>query len=492
MMIIRELITRLGFDADDKKIASFENSIKSLTVGLTALVGVASAATAAAFGLAKGASDYGDEVAKTSRIVGLSIEDLQAYRFAFDRAGIGAEELGSSLNIFSKLLGQAQAGEGAAKDTLNELGISLKKANGEYKNTGDLMPDIMDKLKGMTNSAQRAKIATDLFGRSGIKMGTAFAGGSDELKELMKEAERLGGIMSTEDALNAEILNDQITDLKLSFNGLKTFIGAGLMPVFGEMVKELTEFVVINRKLIQVNLKQFFEASMSVIKVFINVLKTLWNWVDRVAQIFGGWENTLKIVGVALASLIALNVAKWVWLVVTAIRALNIAMLLNPAGLMVAAIVALITFIGLLLEDLWQWYHGNESIIGGLIEKWSGFVDTIKGIFTNMKNYVIGIFSDMWNGITSGFQSGVNALKSLLPDFMLGDNSFDSNVFSPSQVASQADGNRTMSAITTDNRTVNVTVPAGTTKEQADYIATAVNQAMGQQLKSAALNLEGY
>ena len=194
-----------------------------------------------------------------------------------------------------------------------------------------------------------------------------------------------------------------------------------------------------------------------------------------------------------------------------AIKALNIAMLLNPAGLMIAGIVALSTAIVLLIEDMYQWVQGNESVVGDLIATWFEFVTKFKGYlsdsveavkeklgqikgfffdtFTQIKDYVTNIFKNIWDGITSGISGAFDKIKSYIPDISL--NPFSSNPTPTTQSVLGANGN-SLSNVINDNKTVNITVPAGTTTEQVEAIKNEINKTMAQQYTDAALHLEGY
>lgn len=410
-MVVRELLTKLGFEADQSKIDKFENSVGNLTKGLALLVTGATAAATAAFGFAKSAASYGDEVAKSARVIGLTTEELQSYRFAFDRAGISQGELSSSLEIFNKLLGSAQEGTGAASDTLKQLGISLTDANGKFRGTSQLMPEILDALKGIDNEATRARIATDLFGRSGIRMGTAFANGSEELRELLKEAEELGGVMTDEDAKKAEAFTDALTNVNLAFKGIQNRLGVAFFDTFTKLITTFTDLIKANKEIIDSNLKSFFDGAIWVVNQFIRVLGTLFGWIDKVAQLMGGWSNTIKIVGIAIGVLMALKFIPWVIAATAAIKALNIAMLLNPAGLITAAIVALGTAIILLIEDIYQWVAGNESAIGDLLGSWEDFKNKFIGYITGAVDYVKNKFNEVSESISGAFNSAIESVK---------------------------------------------------------------------------------
>ena len=295
------------------------------------------------------------------------------------------------------------------------------------------------------------------------------------------------------------------------FQSVTMSVGNKLIPLFSNLVSKVKDFIARNRELIQSNISGFFDGAIWVVKQFINVLGTLFGWIDKVAQALGGWENTLKIVGIAVGVLMALKFVPWIIAVTAAIKALNIAMLLNPAGLMIAGIVALGTAIVLLIEDMYNWVKGNESVVGDLIATWFGFVTKIKGYlnegveyikgklgeiytfftdtFTKIRDYVSDIFENLWNGITKGISNAFDKIKSYIPDINL--NPFSSTPTPTTQSVLGANGN-SLSSVVNDNKTINITVPPGTTAEQVEAVKEQINKTMQQQYTDAAQHLEGY
>ena len=57
-------------------------------------------------------ANQGDRIAKTSRLVGLSVKDYQAFDQAARHAGMSTEEMDNALKRFNVNLGKAKAGDG--------------------------------------------------------------------------------------------------------------------------------------------------------------------------------------------------------------------------------------------------------------------------------------------------------------------------------------------------------------------------------------------
>ena len=109
-MVVRELITKLGFETDKTGLAKAEQgftSLRNTALGISAaVVGVG-----AAVGLMlKRFANNADQIAKIAPRVGLSTTEFQKLAFAADLAGADQETLNAALNRFAKIAHDSQKG----------------------------------------------------------------------------------------------------------------------------------------------------------------------------------------------------------------------------------------------------------------------------------------------------------------------------------------------------------------------------------------------
>ena len=152
------ILAKLGFSVDKHSVTGAVggiNSIGKAVGGLQtkmkqafALAGVQSFATgikslgasikdtfAKSFTMAQEFASTGDKIAKTSRMVGLSVKDYQAFASAAQHAGISTEEMDSALKKFNVNLGKARAGD---KTSLKMFDAILGGKNlSNYKDSTD-------------------------------------------------------------------------------------------------------------------------------------------------------------------------------------------------------------------------------------------------------------------------------------------------------------------------------------------------------------------
>lgn len=120
-------ILRLSTDSSklDQGIKSAKEKAENLSAGFLK-AGAAVSAIGLPFALmGKAALDNADKFNKMSEKVGISVEDLSGLKFAAEIAGTDLDALQNSLGRFSGNAADASKGIGEAKDTFEELGISV-------------------------------------------------------------------------------------------------------------------------------------------------------------------------------------------------------------------------------------------------------------------------------------------------------------------------------------------------------------------------------
>lgn len=191
-----------GLKLAEKKLKAFGASLTS--VGKRMLLfgaGVVGSLVMAA----KGFASMGDELDKMSARVGASVEFLSALGHAAQIGGtdLGAMEVG--IRRMQRTAYDAARGVATAQEAFDELGMSVLDANGDLKSTEKLFMEAATALSKMENNTQKAAIATVIFGRAGTKLLPMLRDGAGGLVDVMEEAERLGIVMSTEDAAAAAV-----------------------------------------------------------------------------------------------------------------------------------------------------------------------------------------------------------------------------------------------------------------------------------------------
>tara|TARA_R110000868_G_scaffold100109_1_gene275269 strand:+ start:16585 stop:18765 length:2181 start_codon:yes stop_codon:yes gene_type:complete len=188
-----------------EQAASFtSNGIKALAASYVAVEGLR---------VAQSALDYASGLGEVSQQIGVTVEDLQVYRYAATQVGVSQEEMEKGLGKFTQTLGKAQLGSASSAEVFSALGVSIRSADGALRTTSDILPDVADAIARIPDPAKRAAIEVALFGRAGQKLDTLLSGGSNAIKAQAAELSSYG-IVTEEMAAKADEAADKISKMK--------------------------------------------------------------------------------------------------------------------------------------------------------------------------------------------------------------------------------------------------------------------------------------
>lgn len=170
-----------------------------------------------------------DNSAKAADRLGLTTEAYAGLAHQAGLAGVDIDSLGMSLQHMQKGLVDAVNGTGTAKAALAGLNLDAKELAGLSPEKA--MGKIGDALKGVTNPAERASIAMDLFGmRGGPRLLAMISQGTAGMEASQAEAEKLGLTLSRVDAAKVEGANDALTKAGEVVTGIANKVAVGLAP----------------------------------------------------------------------------------------------------------------------------------------------------------------------------------------------------------------------------------------------------------------------
>jgi len=182
--------------------ASFGSAIADANAVLGPFGAALSAAAVISFG--KSALEYAANIQHMADVLGLSTDDLQAFQFAARDSGVATEDADTMLRRFMSNLGGLREGAGPAVKAIEDLGISAKELGGP---PADAIALIAKRLLDLPDPAERARIETELFGRSGADLNAMLAkaaAGFDDMKQKASDAGQMLGGDTTENAEKAE------------------------------------------------------------------------------------------------------------------------------------------------------------------------------------------------------------------------------------------------------------------------------------------------
>lgn len=227
---------------------------KTAAMGAVALGTAAIAGGAAIVGLAEKSADACDVIDKMSNKIGISKTGYQEWAYAMDQSGMDISKMQVGLKTLTSKMDAASQGTKSAKDLFSKLGLSVTDSTGKLKSQEDMMNESIIALASMENGTEKARLATQLFGKAGIEMMPMLNGGAQSIEDLKNRAHDLGLVMSDEAVTAGVTLGDTMDDVKASFGMVATKVGTEVFPI----VQKFLDFILENMPVIQSVVSQVF------------------------------------------------------------------------------------------------------------------------------------------------------------------------------------------------------------------------------------------
>jgi phage-related minor tail protein len=337
-------------------------------------------------GLALKSAKNADELNTLSKQTGITTDDLQKMQYASELVDVSVESMTGAMTKMKKGMADGDFG----KSVFETLGVAVRDANGELRNSNEVFYEVLTALSNVTNETERDTLAMEVFGKSADQLAGIIDDGGAALKAYGDEAENLGLILDTETLTSLNGVNDTIDKLKAQ-------AGAELAKAGAEALEALTP----------------------VLETVIEKLSQLFEWIGNLDQ--SQMETIITILAVVaaispIAGIIAticgaitsfLTIWPQVQAVGAAIKAFALA---NPMALVVAAVILLGTIIAAnwdkirpILEAAWE---KVKTVFDNIKQKIETAMQAVKGVFETVKTAILGV----WDGLVNGIKSKINTI----------------------------------------------------------------------------------
>lgn len=230
------------FEGFGKTLASGAKSIAKAGVAAFAAIGTAiGGATTALVSNAKETANYADTVDKMSQKLGVSTEAYQEWDYVLNISGTSMQSMQTGLKTLTNKLDDAKNGSEDAAAMFEQLGLSMEDIQNMSRE--EIFEAAIAGFQGMEDSAERAALANDLFGKSGQELAPLFNTTAEETARLRQEVNDLGGVMSDEAVKAGAAFKDSLTGLQTAFTGAKNSMMSEFMPSLTTVTDGLAKLV---------------------------------------------------------------------------------------------------------------------------------------------------------------------------------------------------------------------------------------------------------
>jgi len=222
--------------------SSVKQHSEAIKKGLLVLGSAAVAAGGAVVKSTVDAAYAADDLNTLSKQTGIATDTLQKFKYASDLIDVSMDTLTGSLTKLTRNMNTAREGTGDAAKAFDALGIAFVDAEGNLRDREDVFDEVIAALGDIENVTERDALAMSIFGRSAQELNPLIMGGADALKELGKQAEDAGLILSQDalDGLNQ--LSDALDTAKATTTSFTNVFGTAFAPAIASAINEVTRF----------------------------------------------------------------------------------------------------------------------------------------------------------------------------------------------------------------------------------------------------------
>lgn len=332
---LKELGGKLGVNVPEGA-ETLLNKLGGLDAGFAASAGAALGMAAALAAVVKSLFDCTTEAAnnavqlsRISESAGLSTTAAQKWDYVLKSVGSSLESASGDLSGFQQKIVEASQGAGESAELFKKLGLYVWDASGNLKTTEQMLPELIEKLQGMSDTTERNAVANKLLGGTGTALIPILNKTGDELEALIEEKEKLG------------ILSEgEIEDLKQTAQAQEDFTNAV------EAAKNQLA-------------QSFAPAVTAVYEMASKIITKLSKWLQE-SGILDWLSSLVQIVSKIISSLVSVAGA--------------ITGFLNKFSLIPAMVKAALTPLKFLADTLSVILGAVEGILGG---DWDSFQDAL-------------------------------------------------------------------------------------------------------------------
>lgn len=260
------------FDDWSAKIFGDLTTVKGAMIGLGAgLAAAVVAAAGAAVEAGRKYSEFVDEVARGSRVTGISAENMSRLKFAAEATHVSYDALVTGLARFTHTIVAATGDWEHHGEAFRKLGITQEQVKAGEQDLMPLLLLVMDRFKALGSRVLQTAEARDLFSRGGPAMVAMLSQGSEAMREMFAEADKLGVVIGAKDVEANEQYKLSLHLLKTEIQAMAVMVGREVLPILTSVAAHIIGFIEAEKEMFntQANIGDYITLGMGTwIKAF--------------------------------------------------------------------------------------------------------------------------------------------------------------------------------------------------------------------------------
>mgnify|MGYP000898454896 CR=1 FL=1 len=408
MATVRELLTKIGFQVDDKALKDAQQATDAFVSNLKSLAVVATAGAVALAGLTARAVAHGQQAFAESAQLAITKKGYQELAYVQRLTGVSTSTLVEGLSTLNDQLRAARMGNSYASFAFARLGVSIRDANGKARATREIFEDVATQLAKLPPSYRKTALATSVFGGSASALAPVLEIGGEKLREMRNEAGQLGLVLDDTRVNSLAATSREASRFVAVLDGLAILVGSELAPAIKPVVDMLAEWAKQNREVIGSKVREWAPVVVSSVAKLAVAAAAAAAGTAELVNAMGGVENVAALV-------VALTGTKLILGLLAAGKAvLAFAATLQFAGISSLAawgwFIALPLLVAAVLYDVTRYFMGAEDTITGSLKKWFESSPVFKAWFADMTHGA----EELWAALIDGGSDAMLAVDTML------------------------------------------------------------------------------
>ena len=310
------------------------------------------------------------EINKVAKMAGMTTKEYQKWDKVLKSTGYSMEQANGDFAAMAERMSVTQQeltglleSESDLTQIVKKLGLTVTDSNGNLKDTGTFMNELMIATSKLSNKTHQQAVMTALLSTTGEELLPHLENWEQKMKELEK-----GNYITDSQIAKAVEFKQKWNELKTQFEQTKNAIGQALMPILQQLMEKISPVV-------------------EKVTEWINKNPKMVETILIVGGVITGFGAILTSLGAVLGGLSL------------AITAVNIAF--APTNLLILGIIVVLGSIiamAILMKKAWD-------------ENWNGIQDKTREVCDNIKNW--------WKGVTDWINN--NPIVASVKNFFSGE-----------------------------------------------------------------------
>jgi hypothetical protein len=169
---------------------------------------------------------------------GLPVEEFSKLSAVAATVNVSMEQLGLGFKFIQQNASEAVETGGKAMQGFTDLGISAQFLKDNLNDSGAIFTAVQKSLDGISDSADRVRIAREILGRQGTNLLPLFEIPDDQKKALEDFAGKIGAVIDPKDVENAKAFKTVEEEISLAWDSIEHKLTG---PILDYVAKHATE-----------------------------------------------------------------------------------------------------------------------------------------------------------------------------------------------------------------------------------------------------------